>query len=40
MRCLLAVLAHPDDESMGAGGLIVRHTRNDVMVALSDTRRT
>jgi N-acetylglucosamine malate deacetylase 2 len=34
MRCLLAVLAHPDDESMGAGGLIVRHTRNDVMVHL------
>src|SRR5450759_3609478 len=32
MRWLLAVLAHPDDESMGAGGLIVRHTRNDVMV--------
>jgi N-acetylglucosamine malate deacetylase 2 len=31
---LLAVLAHPDDESMGAGGLIVRHTRNDVMVHL------
>src|ERR1700730_9127438 len=34
MRWLLAVLAHPDDESMGAGGLIVRHTRNDVMVHL------
>lgn len=32
MRWLLAVMAHPDDESMGAGGLIVRHTRNDVMV--------
>src|ERR1700704_1131634 len=34
MRWLLAVFAHPDDESMGAGGLIVRHTRNDVMVHL------
>src|ERR1700730_253099 len=34
MRWLLAMLAHPDDESMGAGGLIVRHTRNDVMVHL------
>jgi N-acetylglucosamine malate deacetylase 2 len=34
MRWLMAVLAHPDDESMGAGGLIVRHTRNDVMVHL------
>jgi LmbE family N-acetylglucosaminyl deacetylase len=32
MRWLLAVMAHPDDESMGTGGLIVRHTRNDVMV--------
>jgi LmbE family N-acetylglucosaminyl deacetylase len=24
---LLLVMAHPDDESMGAGGLILRHTR-------------
>jgi LmbE family N-acetylglucosaminyl deacetylase len=32
MKWLLAVMAHPDDESMGAGGLILRHTRNDVMV--------
>ena len=34
MRSLLAVLAHPDDESMAIGGLIVRHTRNDVPVHL------
>lgn len=27
---LLLVLAHPDDESMGAGGLILRHTRNGI----------
>jgi len=27
---LLLVLAHPDDESMGAGGLILRHTRNAI----------
>jgi LmbE family N-acetylglucosaminyl deacetylase len=27
MRGLLAVLAHPDDESMGTGGLLLRHTR-------------
>lgn len=34
MPSLLAVLAHPDDESMGTGGLIIRHTRNDVTVHL------
>jgi LmbE family N-acetylglucosaminyl deacetylase len=27
---LLLVLAHPDDESMGTGGLILRHTRHGV----------
>ena len=27
---LLLVFAHPDDESMGAGGLILRHTRNGI----------
>ena len=32
MKWLLAVMAHPDDESIGAGGLILRHTRNNVMV--------
>jgi LmbE family N-acetylglucosaminyl deacetylase len=26
-RGLLLVMAHPDDESMGAGGLVLRHTR-------------
>jgi LmbE family N-acetylglucosaminyl deacetylase len=34
MPALLAVLAHPDDESMGTGGLIIRHTRSDVTVHL------
>ena len=34
MPVLLAVLAHPDDESMGTGGLIIRHTRNDVTAHL------
>lgn len=32
MLWLLAVMAHPGDESMGTGGLIVRHKRNDVTV--------
>ncbi len=31
---LLLVMAHPDDESMGAGGLVLRHTRNGVAVHL------
>jgi len=31
---LLLVMAHPDDESMGAGGLILRHTRNGVTAHL------
>ncbi len=31
---LLLVMAHPDDESMGAGGLILRHTRNGVATHL------
>ena len=31
---LLAVMAHPDDESMGAGGLILRHTRHGVLTHL------
>ena len=31
---LLLVLAHPDDESMGTGGLILRHTRNGVVANL------
>jgi LmbE family N-acetylglucosaminyl deacetylase len=34
MRGLLVVMAHPDDESMGTGGLILRHTRADVEVNL------
>ena len=28
------VLAHPDDESMGTGGLILRHTRNGIATNL------
>lgn len=31
---LLLVLAHPDDESMGTGGLILRHTRNGIATHL------
>ena len=31
---LLLVLAHPDDESMGTGGLILRHTRNGIATSL------
>ena len=31
---LLLVMAHPDDESMGAGGLVLRHTRNGVTAQL------
>ena len=31
---LLLALAHPDDESMGAGGLILRHTRNGIATHL------
>ena len=31
---LLAVMAHPDDESMGCGGLILRHTRAGITTHL------
>jgi len=31
---LLVVMAHPDDESMGTGGLILRHTRLGIEVNL------
>ena len=31
---LLLVMAHPDDESMGAGGMVLRHTRNGVVAHL------
>jgi LmbE family N-acetylglucosaminyl deacetylase len=31
---LLVVMAHPDDESMATGGLILRHTRNGIVTHL------
>src|SRR6266851_8346592 len=31
---LLIVMAHPDDESMGSGGLVLRHTRSGIPVHL------
>jgi LmbE family N-acetylglucosaminyl deacetylase len=31
---LLVVMAHPDDESMGTGGLILRHTRDGIATHL------
>ena len=31
---VLVVMAHPDDESMGTGGLVLRHTRNGIPVNL------
>jgi LmbE family N-acetylglucosaminyl deacetylase len=31
---LLLVLAHPDDESMGTGGMILRHTRSGIATYL------
>ncbi len=34
MPGLLVVMAHPDDESMGTGGLILRHTRQGIEVNL------
>lgn len=34
MAGLLVVMAHPDDESMGTGGLILRHTRPGIEVHL------
>ncbi len=34
MSGVLVVLSHPDDESMGTGGLILRHTRQGIDVNL------
>ncbi len=34
MSGILVVLAHPDDESMGTGGIILRHTRAGIDVQL------
>jgi LmbE family N-acetylglucosaminyl deacetylase len=34
MSGVLVVLSHPDDESMGTGGLILRHTRQGIEVNL------
>lgn len=34
MSAMLVVLAHPDDESMGTGGIILRHTRPGIEVHL------
>ena len=31
---LLVVMAHPDDESMGTGGIVLRHTRNGIRTNL------
>jgi LmbE family N-acetylglucosaminyl deacetylase len=31
---ILVVMAHPDDESMGSGGIVLRHTRNGIPVNL------
>ena len=31
---VLAILAHPDDESMGCGGLLARHARASIPVHL------
>src|SRR2546428_12651721 len=31
---LLVVMAHPDDESMGTGGIVLRHTRNGILTHL------
>ncbi|MFQ5873964.1 MAG: PIG-L family deacetylase, partial [Dehalococcoidia bacterium] len=33
-RCLMAVLAHPDDETFGCGGLLARYAAEEVRVVL------